>query len=254
MVTAITGDVVHLTRIVQITRLCQVAPSALMAYDYSGFDRYGISAPSLDCLILQSFCLTFLANCHTFLIVQGWPSCLIIWLVQIILQMRLYALYDHSRKVMLVMGIAFMVEVLAMATILMLSNVSSGILHQRKHAKQLLYFLASGPVLRVATVFPRYLGRHPAIKRRTETNGNIQQMNAVMWATLPVCILAWFLHQTDVGKSQEEWIEVPEGFPHATAVISGCRLILHIRNAASPPFSDEDTFHESRLAFVYPMR
>ncbi|KAL4070057.1 hypothetical protein V8B97DRAFT_584982 [Scleroderma yunnanense] len=34
MVTAITGDVVHLTRIVQITRLCQVAPSALMAYDY----------------------------------------------------------------------------------------------------------------------------------------------------------------------------------------------------------------------------
>ena len=45
---------------------------------------------------------------------------------------------------------------------------------------------------------------------------------------------------------------MPEGFPHAVAVIAGCRLILHIRDAASPPLV-EDTFHQLQLAFVYPM-
>lgn len=60
-------------------------------------------------------------------------------------------------------------------------------------------------------------------------------VNAVMWATL-----------------SDEWIEVPEGFAHAVVVIAGCRLILHIRNAASPPLID-DTFHQLQLAFVYPM-
>jgi len=62
----------------------------------------------------------------------------------------------------------------------------------------------------------------------------------------------WFLRQSDVGQSQDEWIEVPEGFAHAVVVIAGCRLILHIRNAASPPLIDE-TFHQLQLAFVYPM-
>ncbi|KAL4070058.1 hypothetical protein V8B97DRAFT_585220 [Scleroderma yunnanense] len=201
--------------------------------------------------------------------------------------MRLYALYDHSRKVMLVMGIAFMVEVLAMATILMLSNVSSGTSNEPLPGVKFCtnenmpnsFYIFWLPVLCYEWLLcslaiwagiqrSRDELRLMAISNKVRLldvliKGNVMYflvisfvcvVNAVMWATLPVCILAWFLHQTDVGKSQEEWIEVPEGFPHATAVISGCRLILHIRNAASPPFSDEDTFHESRLAFVYPMR
>ncbi|KIJ59369.1 hypothetical protein HYDPIDRAFT_33233 [Hydnomerulius pinastri MD-312] len=30
-----------------------------------------------------------------------------------------------------------------------------------------------------------------------------------------------------------QWLQVPDGFPLVVEVIAGCRLILHIRNAAS---------------------
>ncbi|KAI6116581.1 hypothetical protein EV401DRAFT_47571 [Pisolithus croceorrhizus] len=38
------------------------------------------------------------------MIVQGWPACFLVWLVQVILQLRLYALYNRSRKVLIFMG------------------------------------------------------------------------------------------------------------------------------------------------------
>ncbi|KAI6143881.1 hypothetical protein EDD17DRAFT_1658083 [Pisolithus thermaeus] len=60
------------------------------------------------------------------MIVQGWPACFLVWLVQIILQLRLYALYNRSRKVLIFMGSAFLVEILAMTTILIIANLTSG--------------------------------------------------------------------------------------------------------------------------------
>lgn len=147
MATTPVPGVVQLTRIVQITRFCQVAPSALMVYDYlisidqeiEHIWKRPKTTTTLLYLIVRYFgtivglvnTAVFLSNissnfCYYFLAVQGWPPSLIMWLVQLILQMRLYALYDCSRKVMSIMGLAFVLEILAMATILLLSNVTSG--------------------------------------------------------------------------------------------------------------------------------
>ncbi|KIJ62718.1 hypothetical protein HYDPIDRAFT_114409 [Hydnomerulius pinastri MD-312] len=31
-----------------------------------------------------------------------------------------------------------------------------------------------------------------------------------------------------------QWMEIPEGFPQASEIIAGCRLVLHIRSAPAP--------------------
>ncbi|KAI6114732.1 hypothetical protein EDD16DRAFT_1597843, partial [Pisolithus croceorrhizus] len=128
-------------------------PSTLLVYDYViSIDReieYIWNRPRTTTTILYlivryfgtrtqpAFVSVFLSNVSgenlpdilagkIFLAVQGWPSCGVLWLVQTILQLRLYVLYDRSRRVLLFMGSGFVVEIMAMAAILAAANATSG--------------------------------------------------------------------------------------------------------------------------------
>ncbi|KAI6104748.1 hypothetical protein EDD16DRAFT_1524606 [Pisolithus croceorrhizus] len=251
-----TADFLTLAKIARITRICQLVPSVVMVYDYcrtdmettqdddhnaisrckSSFCSRGIgpSQPAaLAAVLWYSVWCVQCRRCNTFMIVQGWPACFLVWLVQVILQLRLYALYNRSRKVLIFMGSAFLVEILAMTTILIIANLTSG--------------TSNKPVANLYPASRDDIGFIPPSNRvfllDVLVKGNVGYflviffvgvVNAVMW-----------------GALSPEWVEVPEGFPHGVAVIAGCRLILHIRNAATPP--SEDTFQGS-LAFEYPLQ
>ncbi|KIM57083.1 hypothetical protein SCLCIDRAFT_1143860 [Scleroderma citrinum Foug A] len=193
-----------------------------------------------------------------------------IWLVQSILQMRLYALYDCSRKVMSIMGLAFVLEILAMSTILLRTNLTTGASNEplpgvkfctnedmsRSFCVFWLPVLCFECLLCSLAVWAGIQRSKDGMSPMVVSNkvclldilirGNVGYflaiflagvVNAVMWATLP-----------------GEWIEVPEGFPHAVTVIAGCRLILHVRNAASPPLTGSTHSIDYSLAFVYSMQ
>ena len=79
---------------------------------------------------------------HVFIPMQGWPSSFIVWTAQgktpfssyqlqyvlarpVVLQLRLYALYNRSKKVMLFVASLFIAEILSQAAILLYENIES---------------------------------------------------------------------------------------------------------------------------------
>ncbi|KAL4076984.1 hypothetical protein V8B97DRAFT_1361999 [Scleroderma yunnanense] len=117
-----------------------VVPFALVLYDYAiTFDeevKYiwtkSMSTVTLIYLVLRYFgilimlfyTIVFLsdwdtssaskANNNIFPILELWPIVVAAWLVHVILQMRLYALYNRSKRVLSVMITGFIIEVAAM--------------------------------------------------------------------------------------------------------------------------------------------
>lgn len=201
------------------------------------------------------------------MIVQGWPACFLVWLVQIILQLRLYALYNRSRKVLIFMGSAFLVEILAMTTILIIANLTSGTSSEPIPGVKICtnedtsnsFYVFWLPILCFEFLLCS-LAVRAGIQRSRDDIGFIPLSNRVFLLDVLVkgnvgyFLVIFFVGVVNAvmwGALSPEWVEVPEGFPHGVAVIAGCRLILHIRNAATPP--SEDTFQGS-LAFEYPLQ
>ncbi|KAI5991092.1 hypothetical protein F5J12DRAFT_470548 [Pisolithus orientalis] len=257
------ADFLRLVQIARLTRMCQL-PSVVMVYDYLISVDQEVEQiwkrPRTTTTILYLILRYFGTLC-------GWPACFLVWLVQIILQMRLSALYNRSRKVLLLMGSAFLVEILAMIAILITANLTSGTSNEPIPGVKICtnedtsnsFYVFWLPILCFEFLLCSLAVRAGIQRSRDEISfmalsnrvflfdvlikGNVGYflviflvgvMNAVMWGVL-----------------SPEWVEIPEGFPHAVAVIAGCRLILHIRHAATP--TSEDTLQGS-LAFEYPLQ
>ncbi|KAI6107393.1 hypothetical protein EDD16DRAFT_1523314 [Pisolithus croceorrhizus] len=210
-------------------------------------------------------------RCNTFMIVQGWPACFLVWLVQS--KILVFESVDVNLLMLLVlifMGSAFLVEILAMTTILIIANLTSGTSSEPIPGVKICtnedtsnsFYVFWLPILCFEFLLCS-LAVRAGIHRSRDDIGFIHLSNRVF--LLDVLVkgnVGYFLVIFFVGvvnavmwgalsRFQPEWVEVPEGFPHGVAVIAGCRLILHIRNAATPP--SEDTFQGS-LAFEYPLQ
>ncbi|KIK22136.1 hypothetical protein PISMIDRAFT_680676 [Pisolithus microcarpus 441] len=283
-----TADFPTLAKIARITRICQLVSSVVMVYDYlisvdqevEQIWRRPKTTTTILYLILRYFgtlCGVFNAAvffsdvskefCNTFMIVQGWPACFLVWLVQIILQLRLYALYNRSRKVLIFMGSGFLVEIMAMTAILVVANLTSGTSSEPIPGVKICtnedtsnsFYVFWLPILCFEFLLCS-LAVRAGIQRSRDDISFIPLSNRVFLLDVLVkgnvgyFLVIFFVGVVNAvmwGALSPEWVEVPEGFPHAVAVIAGCRLILHIRNAASPP--SEDTFQGS-LAFEYPLQ
>ncbi|KAL4071465.1 hypothetical protein V8B97DRAFT_476915 [Scleroderma yunnanense] len=112
-----------------------VVPSALMLYDFAiTLDKEveyiwkkSMSIVSLIYFMLRYFGTIFVlfytgvlvrywhaqgqANNYIFPVTQIWPQVVANWLVHVILQMRLYVLYNRSKKVIFVVVLGFVIEV-----------------------------------------------------------------------------------------------------------------------------------------------
>ncbi|KAI6041417.1 hypothetical protein EDC04DRAFT_3139754 [Pisolithus marmoratus] len=280
MATASTADFLRFTNIIRLTRTCQLVPSVLMVYDYLiSIDREieyiwkrPTTATTILYLIVRYFgtiyglinTTVFLCDISSkvssvFLAIQGWPSCGVAWLVQTILQLRLYVLYDRSRRLLLFMGSAFVVEILAMAAILITANLTSG--STNEPVPGLKFCTNTGVSSSFYVFWLPTLGFECILCSlavwagvRRSRNNKIRLLDVLIKGNVGYFLIIFLVSvMTAVmwGTLSEEWIEVPEGFPHAGTVIAGCRLILHLRDATTPV--REDTFPES-LAFEYPMQ
>lgn len=288
MATTTTADFLNFVHVIRLTRTCQLVPSALMVYDYLiSIDReveYIWKRPRTTTTILYLIVRYFgtvygLINttvffsdvsskfCQVFLGVQGWPSCGVMWLVQAILQLRLYVLYDRSRRVLLFMGFVYVAEILAMAVILVTANLTSGSTNEPIPGLKLCtntglsnsFYIFWLPVLSFECILCSLAVWAGVRRSRNDTSpisvsNKIRLLDVLIKGNVGYFLVIFLVSVVTAvmwGTLSEEWIEVPEGFPHAGTVIAGCRLILHIRDATTP--APEDTFLES-LAFEYPMQ
>ncbi|KIJ66090.1 hypothetical protein HYDPIDRAFT_110240 [Hydnomerulius pinastri MD-312] len=180
-----------------------------------------------------------------------------VWLVQFILQMRLYVLYKHSKKLLVFMGLAYITQIVVQSTILTLANIGTQTVNEPLPG---IYICAS---TRIPPIFYSFwyapitfecilclLALWVGIKRSREEFhlvpigagtrlvdvlilGNVLYFVGILLA----CIANAAIWQS-LGS---DWLEVAEAFPQAVEVIAGCRLILHIRSAAARRSDDSQT-------------
>ncbi|KIJ61106.1 hypothetical protein HYDPIDRAFT_116361 [Hydnomerulius pinastri MD-312] len=274
-------------RIVYTTRICQFVPSVLMVYDHIlSFDQEvehiwgrALSAPTVLYILLRylgtaygifsgvAFLMAPMPEIFgkVFIYIQGWPSSIIVWLVQIILQMRIHALYGRKKLLFYLVTAAFVIEIAAMSTILIIGNVLAETTNEPLPGLNVctdtntpkIFYSYWLPVIGfegILCILALYAGfehsqnrfKGPGGGRLVDAiiKGNVLYfvfilvaciVNAVMWQTLPY-----------------QWLEVPEGFPECVEVIVGCRLLLHLRQtfARTVKESRGDTYVLSELYFI----
>ncbi|KAF9221499.1 hypothetical protein BS17DRAFT_249080 [Gyrodon lividus] len=210
-------------------------------------------------------------RCQVFIIVQGWPACVAVWLVQLILQMRLYALYNKSRKLVMFTGALYIAEIIAMSGILLKANL---VVHTSNQPLPGIYICSATDTPRVFYSFwipplvyeavlcslAIWIGvkRSREYIRPVHVQGHgMRLVDVVVMGNVLYFFGLLLSFATSAAMWQAlgpEWIEVPEGFPQASEIIAGCRLILHIRNAGSPIDNTTKTSTSTQVVVHYPMQ
>ncbi|KAI6114237.1 hypothetical protein F5141DRAFT_1105262 [Pisolithus sp. B1] len=165
------------------------------------------------------------------------------------------------------MGSGFVVEIMAMAAILAAANGTSGSTNEPIPGLKFCtntgvtnsFYVFWLPILCFECILCSLAIWAGVRRSRNNTNpisvsNKIRLLDVLIKGNVGYFLVIFLVSVATAvmwGTLSEEWIEVPEGFPHAGTVIAGCRLILHIRDATTPV--PEDTFLES-LAFEYPMQ
>ncbi|KAL4068065.1 hypothetical protein V8B97DRAFT_1938719 [Scleroderma yunnanense] len=177
-----------------------------------------------------------------------WLACVIFWLVQVILQLRLYALYHGSTRVVLVMVIGFVTEIIYMLfamielTILYVHDTSPPSSVYSVPDTPTVVYLSCGVLagyeclllsLAIAAGIKHSQG-NPALafwsgKRLTDIiiKGNVQYFFANL---LSVLLYIMALKPT---LSHFQGIVIIENFIVALIAAPGCRLIMHARCATA---------------------
>ncbi|KIJ59371.1 hypothetical protein HYDPIDRAFT_118583, partial [Hydnomerulius pinastri MD-312] len=251
-------EYISVARVVQITRICQLAPYVAMFYDHIlTFDqevehiwkssrslntvvyvilRYSGSAVAL----LNAFAFLAQAHasndlCRVFLVLQVWAGSLILWLLQFILQMRLYILYNNSKKILFLTGGAYIAEIVVMSTIVGIVDVNADSVNEpapgifictNLSAPKIFYSFWLAPLIfeLILCLLAIRIGIQrskdhfrPALISGTRLV-NVIVMGNVMYfvGVLLSCIVNAAMWQ-NLGS---QWLAVSDGFPLAVEVIA----------------------------------
>ncbi|KIJ62707.1 hypothetical protein HYDPIDRAFT_41837 [Hydnomerulius pinastri MD-312] len=184
--------------------------------------------------------------------------------------MHIYALYDKSKKVLLFLGIAYIVEIAVMSTILIFSNVAGGVTNEpfpginictnSLVADGFSFWVAPLTYESLLCCFAIWIGfkrsqvdTPPGLVFGTRLVDVVVKGNVLYFA----CVVLTMIVNTvmwSIPSLSPQWMEVPEGFAEAIGVIAGCRLVLHVRGVASPTSLDSTTAVPSQVVFEYPMQ
>ncbi|KAF9221506.1 hypothetical protein BS17DRAFT_768489 [Gyrodon lividus] len=296
------AEYIGLVRIAQLIRFCQsdhsaVVPCVVMVYDHyrmlAAIWRGGIWFSLFAGLaqrlyvsnmgLSQSFveCLVTIYSCKVFIYLQPWPPCVIVWLVQFILQMRLYALYNKSKKLVTFTGAIYIAEIIAMSGTLVTVNsmqpanqLFPGIyICTTVGATGALYGfwlapLAFESILCSLAIWISVRRSREYIKPAHIKGSGMRLLDAVIMGNVlyffGICkyddapsprILVSFVASAAMWQALGSvWLEIPEGFPQASEIIAGCRLILHVRSAGSSTDNTIMTSASTQVNFQYPMQ
>lgn len=261
---------VHAAHTVWVTRICQLCPCIIFCYDYLlTLDRevefiwrrpmrssnvlyiiVRFGGGALMFLTTSAFMSSHTSKefCSLFLKAQGWPSFCILWAVQLILQLRVYALYRRSRAVLIAMAVGFTVEVIVMSMFLGIgmaetTNTNEPIPNIRicsvTHAPSVLAYVWLPDIIFGTFLF--VLAARVGIQR-SKSGFNIFRMqrkdlvDALVYGNVHYffCILVANAVNTGIWQGLgHDWFEAPEGFAAVIEIILGCRMVLDLKSAVS---------------------
>ncbi|KAG6328149.1 hypothetical protein ID866_10940 [Astraeus odoratus] len=210
--------------------------------------------------------LIFVQTNHSYIkifsVLGNWAGIVQIWLVQGILQLRLYVLYEGSRKILLTTGLAFIAEVIA--TIVSMTEASIYQVNPELNAgvgidssitaiptvADTTYINYSAVIAYEGLLFA--LALWAAIRRFGEgtgfsfgTMGRLKDIliegNVGYFFVLMVNFIAYVIATYTLTL---EWVAITASFLFAAVSVVGCYLILHIRKAVesqSSNFSLDDS-------------
>ncbi|KAF8840843.1 hypothetical protein BDN67DRAFT_968027 [Paxillus ammoniavirescens] len=269
---------VHLA---QLTRFCQVSPYVVMLYDHfltldqevEHIWNKPWTSSSILYIILRYPGSAFVFLGKAFVYIQGWPVCVTGWLVQFILQMRLYALYNKSKKLVVFTGAIYLAEIIAMSGILLKIELAVEITNQplpgiyictAQKTPSAMYSFWIPPLVLESVLFS--LSIWIGVKRSREylkpaiIKGNgMRLVNVIIMGNVVYffgVLLSYIVNFAIWKALGPEWVEIPEGFPQAAAIIAGCRLILHVRDASSASSTHNTTkpSDSTQVIVQYPMQ
>ncbi|KIM70684.1 hypothetical protein SCLCIDRAFT_162607 [Scleroderma citrinum Foug A] len=192
-----------------------------------------------------------ICSCEIFLPAEVWPTWVIVSAVQVMLQIRLYALYNRSKKILAFLAICFLAEAGVMLRIYI--NYSSTI----KVTNQPLpgaYFCGS-------TSYGRWISYsvYPTLAFESilcctcmwvgyQRSKEYFSSPGLRWSRahlIDILIggnvlyflgfsLTWAAGTVTLLVAGFQWGQAVNIFGAATSIIGGCHLILHLREATSP--------------------
>ncbi|KAN0082462.1 hypothetical protein V8E55_008257 [Tylopilus felleus] len=262
---------VHTAVVLRIARMCQMAGSVVVVYDHVlKFDQEvdhvwnrPLSSGSINYILIRYFgdalailnLINFFGGtqteqvCKVYFLVQSWLGVLVLFLTQLTLQARLYALYRESKKILAFMVFGYVCEIVAIVVILGLLDADSQITNETLPG---LHICANtqGP-----SFFQPYILWLPVVVydgilcllaawrgiRSWMEGYRFRRLNGVYIADVLVkdnvgyflCILLTCIVSAVTAQTfgaRRLWMEVSEEFPAPMEVVIGCRLILNLRS------------------------
>ncbi|KAL4076363.1 hypothetical protein J3A83DRAFT_2184930 [Scleroderma citrinum] len=208
------------------------------------------------------------------LIVQPWAGSIIWWTVQVILQMRLYALYNCSKRLLIFLIVTFVAEIGTVMWILISSNllmrgtivmyhITFGMYGETDLCGGLVttaYAYVWVPCLVFETIlclFAIYAGiKHsrgqlcrPVKSNRPRLIDVLIHGNVIYFLSPLGMFILLVMHSVSL---KVQWLADTLLFRAPITILAGCRLILSIREAASSfRLRDSDSnFDQTTIAFV----
>ncbi|KDQ52891.1 hypothetical protein JAAARDRAFT_39840 [Jaapia argillacea MUCL 33604] len=262
---------------IRITRYCQLAATALAIYDcIITFDQeleqvwkkpwstskilfllsryYGNGSVIAIHLILLSDTSSN-KLCRVMFITQAWANCLAVWIVQIIVQLRVYAMYRRSRYIGSLIVTGFVIEIAAMVTLVTFESVGLEATASPVPGIQLCtvtkiptftygFWLAIMMFECLLFVLALYQAIGRFLKRRDRW-----RQQSLIDVLLRDNILYFFLifqgyaQNAAVFTLPPMWIEIIGSFSITWTCTMGCRLILNLRDAYDRRDEMMDTEH-----------
>ncbi|KAI9573082.1 hypothetical protein HD554DRAFT_2167369 [Boletus coccyginus] len=200
---------------------------------------------------------TTIHSCKAYFFSQSWLGILVLFLIQLTLQVRVYALYQRSKIVLALMIFGYVCEIAAMVTILGLldayaqttNEIAKGLYicantqsppFYRSYDIWLPVVMYDGILCLLAVwhgvrswVTGYRVGRSDGVNIASIlVIGNAGYFLCLLLTCIASIIIAQYLGVT--------WMEVSQEFPAPIEVVIGCRLILSLRSSLVPDTEKED--------------
>ncbi|KAL4069639.1 hypothetical protein V8B97DRAFT_1918144 [Scleroderma yunnanense] len=210
-----------------------IYPCWTTTFDVSILQKRSMSTVSLIYLVLKrsAYIISDGSYNQVFSVLQIWPLAVETWLMHIILQIRLYALYDRSKKVLFIMVLGFIIEVAT--TLVTMIRMSILEVSQVSYTfNQTVAFSGFLPTAAI-NIYVNYSVIHPSETSQIAAR-NLRAIliegNVTYFLVILFYMLGWLAVSFTVPAGYSYMIPY---FRLAIFTIIGCQIILYMRSAAS---------------------
>lgn len=183
-----------------------------------------------------------------FPVLESWFSCVLIWLVQIILQMRLYAIHNGSKRILLVGLLGFVVEIIITITCMVqitkfeVSKLLDLTDHIMSYPTVATNIYINYAVVTAYECLLFALAIFAAIRRHKEEHvahpvnlNKLQDLRAILISGNIVYFFGTLLYVIAYSVVSltlpTQWMIAVPRLGSAVTAVFGCHLVLHIRSS-----------------------